>query len=87
MALPGRLMVTPHEQTSSAAAHGEAGEQGEEGEVHSGCDHCCHASAHLTGMWADQPDLSIPDTNSVWPRYHKLYYSISGGPPHHPPHA
>ena len=51
------------------------------------CDHCCHASAHLTGMWANQPGISIPDTNTVWPHYHNLYFSILTGPPGHPPKA
>jgi hypothetical protein len=73
--------LTQHEELSSATDHGE------DGDDHSSCDHCCHASAHLTGMWANQPCISIPDSNSIWPHYHKLYFSTQTGPPGHPPQS
>jgi len=71
--------LTQHEDTSSATG------QGDDGEDHSSCDHCCHASAHLTGLWANQPAISIPDANSVWSHYHTSYHSILTGPPGRPP--
>ena len=70
---------TPHEEMSGATDHGE------DGEDHSSCDHCCHAAAHLTGLWANQPVLSIPETGGVWSHYHNAYHSILTGPPDHPP--
>lgn len=71
--------LSPHEEIPGSTGHGD------DGEDHSSCDHCCHASAHLTGMWANQPCITIPDSGNIWPRYHKLHYSVLTDPPGHPP--
>jgi hypothetical protein len=70
-----------HENSSNAMG------QGDDDEDHSSCDHCCHASAHLTGLWANQPGISIPDRNSVWLPYLISYNSILTVPPGHPPQS
>jgi hypothetical protein len=59
----------------------------EDGGDHLSCDHCCHASAHLIGMWANQPVFSLPDASTVWPHYRTMHYSILGSPPGRPPRA
>ena len=72
---------TQHEGMAAAADHGD------EGEEHSSCDHCCHATAHLTGLCANQPALSIPDASSVWSHYPDSYNSVLTGPPGRPPRS
>ena len=72
---------TQHEEMAGATDHGE------EDEDHSSCDHCCHATAHLTGLCTNQQTLSIPDASRVWSHYPDAYNSILTGPPGRPPRS
>jgi hypothetical protein len=71
--------LSQHQDMPGSADH--AGDGGQ----HSSCDHCCHAFAHLAGLWANQPEISLPASSRPWPRSRTLHASILTGPPGHPP--
>lgn len=50
-----------------------------------GCDHSCHASAHLVGLAPSLPKLPAPRTDSFCPDSDCLLASAFSAPPLRPP--
>jgi hypothetical protein len=71
LVLIGHLGLTAHALAAGVPWHAQHGEghdhawsapddRGADAEDAQGCDHGCHASAHLLGVLADQPGLFFP---------------------------
>lgn len=52
-----------------------------------GCDHSCHAGAHMTGMASPVPTFIFPDIGSLRATYSRSTLPISFAPPLKPPRS
>ena len=75
------------EQVEHQAVAGDRDHEPEGDEGHPSCDHCCHASAHITAIWACQTAVVCPDAGTGYTPYlHTLSFNTIC-PPERPPKA
>lgn len=52
-----------------------------------GCDHCCHAAAHMTGMAPPMPTFHYPDADTFRADGGCTAATLSSAPPLRPPRS
>jgi hypothetical protein len=71
------------------AAHAKSGMHGQSelGDDGSQCDHCCHAAAHMLGIYSPLPTLIRPQPDSFHMAVDRLAATLAHAPPIKPPRS
>ncbi|HIA08815.1 MAG TPA: hypothetical protein EYN73_07085 [Chromatiaceae bacterium] len=66
---------------------GTSSNHADDSEDQPGCDHCCHSSAHATGLASDRPVVGALRADIGLSSYYVAYYRLPSDPPDHPPRS
>lgn len=69
------------EHHSATTAHPAAGDDGDQPD----CDHCCHATAHMTAFWPCPAVRQFPGADIGHTPYLQAVFFNATSPPEHPP--